>query len=76
MGTVSDGQARSRFSELISRALALGQDAGLLRQIETGEVHPAMAAYGLWRDEDELAMLADEIAANRERPSSRPEVAL
>ena len=114
METVSVGEAKSRFSELISRAtggerflirrrnrpvavligsrelerlqrlsemahrlaLVLGQDADLLRQVEADEVHPAMAAYGLWRDVEDLATLADEIAAERERPSSRTEVAL
>ena len=56
-------------------ALALGQDAELLRQIETGQVHPAMAAFGLWRAEDELAALADKIEANRQHQASRSEVA-
>jgi prevent-host-death family protein len=32
-------------------ALSLGQDPDLLTQIERGEVHPAMAAYGLWRED-------------------------
>jgi hypothetical protein len=39
-------------------------------------VHPAMAAYGLWRDEPELSALTDEIDANRQRQPSRPEIAL
>ena len=114
METISIGEAKSRFSELVSRAtagerflirrrnrpvaaligsvelerlerlsetahrlaLVLGQDAELLRQIEAGEVHPAMAAFGLWRDEEELAGLAEEIAANRQRQATRPEVVL
>jgi prevent-host-death family protein len=114
MESISVGEAKSRFSELISRATAgerflirrrdrevaaligatelerlerisraahrlalmLGQDAELLRQIEAAEVHPAMAAFGLWRAEDELAALADEIEANRQRQTSRSEVAL
>jgi hypothetical protein len=57
-------------------ALVLGQDAALLKQVEAQEVHPAMAAYGLWRDEPELAALADEIRTNRQDQSSRPEIAL
>jgi hypothetical protein len=57
-------------------ALALGQDAALLRQVEAEEVHPAMAAYGLWRDEPELSALVDEIAANRQGQVSRPEIEL
>jgi len=114
METVSIGEARSRFSELISRTVAgerflikrrsrpvavligsvelerlqrlsesarrlaevLGQDAELLRQVEEGEVHPAMAAFGLWREAEDLAELADEIAANRDQPQDRPEVVL
>jgi prevent-host-death family protein len=103
MESISIGEARSRFSELVSRiasgerfvirrrerpvaalisvaelerlerrsraaerlALALGQNAELLEQIEAGEAHPAMAAFGLWRDETDLAGLADEIYENR-----------
>jgi hypothetical protein len=65
-----------RLSETAHRlAVILGQDADLLRQVEAEEVHPAMAAFGLWNGVEELAMLADEIAANRERPSRRVEVA-
>jgi hypothetical protein len=57
-------------------ALMLGQDAALLKQVEAQEVHPAMAAHGLWRDEPELAALADEIDANRQEQSSRSEITL
>jgi prevent-host-death family protein len=109
METVSVGTAKSRFSELISRAaagerflirrrdhpvavvigsdelerlermsslahrlaLALGQDPDLLAQIEKGEAHPAMAAFGLWRDQEELATLSAEIQANRQAQVSR-----
>ena len=48
-------------------ALALGQSAELMGQIEAGEVHPAMAAFGLWRDEADLEALADEVYDNRQR---------
>jgi hypothetical protein len=57
-------------------ALVLGQDAALLKQVEAQQVHPAMAAYGLWRDEPELSALIDEIEANRQEQTSRPEIAL
>ncbi len=40
-------------------------------EIEGGEVHPAMAAFGLWREEADLAGLADEIRANRDRQPRR-----
>ena len=114
MEMMSVGEAKSRFSELISRAMAgerflirrrnrpvaaligstelerlerlsetahrlalvLGQDAELLRQVEAEEIHPAMAAFGLWREEPDLATLTDEIAANRKRQASRDEVKL
>ncbi len=114
MQSISVGEAKSRFSELISRAAAgerflierrerpvavlisppdlerlerasqislrmaeaLGQDAELLRQIEAGEAHPAMAAFGLWRDAEDLATLADEIRANRDAQVSRRAVEL
>ena len=114
MKDISVGEAKSRFSELISRAtagerflirrrsrpvavligsgelerlerlsriahqlaLVLGQDAALLKQVEDQKVHPAMAAYGLWRDEPELAVLIDEIRANRQEQSFRPETTL
>jgi prevent-host-death family protein len=114
METINVGEAKSRFSELISRAAAgerflirrrerpmavllssvelerlertskaaqrlawaLGQDKELLGQIEAEEVHPAMAAYGLWRDEADLETLADEIYANRECQAPRSAVAL
>jgi prevent-host-death family protein len=114
MHTINVGEAKSRFSELISRAsagerflirrrerpvavlisaselerlertsqvaqrlaLALGQDEQLLKQLEAGEVHPAMAAFGLWQDEPDLASLADQIYENRQRQPSRSEAAL
>jgi prevent-host-death family protein len=109
MESYSVNEAKSRFSELLSRAaagerfiierrdrpvavlispdeldqleraheasrrlaLALGQDIELLDAIERGEVHPAMAGFGLWRD-DELDAIEAEIYANRDRQVSRP----
>ena len=114
MENISVGEAKSRFSELISRAtggerfliqrrsrpvavligaselerlerlsevtdqlaLALGQDPELLRRIAEGKAHPVMAAFGLWRDEEDLATLTDEIYANRRRQGSRDGVEL
>ncbi|MCP4660115.1 MAG: hypothetical protein GY856_32335 [bacterium] len=46
-------------------AAALGQSERILERIEKGELHPAMAAYGLWRDEPDLADLVDEIYEDR-----------
>jgi prevent-host-death family protein len=114
METINIVEAKSRFSELISRAasgerfiirrrerpvaaligttelerlertshaarrlaLALGQGEAILDKIERRELHPAMAAYGLWRDESDLADLADEIAAGRPKPAMRPDIDL
>jgi prevent-host-death family protein len=112
MDTINVADAKSRFSELISRAaagerfiiqrrerpvavligtgelerlgrtsraarrlaLALGQREAILEKVERRELHPVMAAYGLWRDETDLADLADEIAAERLKPPNRPNI--
>ncbi len=109
MENISVAEAKSRLSELISRAeagerfvirrrerpvavllsvaelerlersskaiyqlaLALGQSAELLKQIEAGEVHPAMAVFGLWAHKEEFTNLTDEVYANRERQGAR-----
>jgi len=57
-------------------ALSLGQSTEILKEIEDEKIHPAMAAYGLWRDEAELAGMEDEIYENRRRQVSRAEVQL
>lgn len=109
MDTINIAEAKSRFSELVSRAasgerflirrrerplavligatelenlergsrvahrlaLALGQSAELMKEIEAGEAHAAMAAFGLWGDEADLDALADEVYANRRRQTYR-----
>ena len=114
MEKINVAEAKSRFSELISRAsagerfvirrrerpvavlinpddlerlerassaarrlaLALGQDKELLARIDRREAHPLMAAFGLWRDEDDLAQLVDKIYAGRNREGTRPEIEL
>ena len=114
METINVAEAKSRFSELISRAatgerfiiqrrerpvaaligtaelerlertsraarrlaLALGQSEAILDKIEQRDLHPAMAAFGLWRDEADLADLTDEIAAERLKPTNRPKIDL
>ncbi len=58
-------------------ARALGQDESLLARIASGEEHPAMAAFGLWSDDDEyLDALEKDIYADRGQPSERQEVNL
>lgn len=112
MQTINVVEAKSRFSELLSRAaagerfliqrreralavllgheelarleqaaqmarhlaLSLGQDAALLKQVENQELHPAMAAFGLWREESEFEDLADEIWRERQAESEREAV--
>jgi prevent-host-death family protein len=58
----------------ITRRLAqsLGQSPKVLEEIEAGKVHPAMAAFGLWKEEEDLDNLEAQIMANRRRTSSRP----
>jgi prevent-host-death family protein len=70
--------ARLERSAEITRRLAhsLGQSRKLLEAIEAGETHPAMAAFGLWKDETDLADLEEIVKKNRRSPSSRPEVDL
>jgi antitoxin (DNA-binding transcriptional repressor) of toxin-antitoxin stability system len=115
MEIINIADAKSRFSELISRtlagerfvirrrehivavlvnptelermeralhaarrlALALGQDEVLLTRIDRhDDVHPAMAAFGLWRNEPDLESLAEEITIERQQPSIRPGIDL
>lgn len=114
MESINVAEAKSRFSELISRAasgerfiiqrrerpvaaligatelerlertsraarrlaLALGQDEALLEKVERRELHPAMTAFGLWRDESDLADLAEEITAERLKSPARPDLDL
>jgi len=51
---------------------ALGQSPKLLEGIKAGNVHPAIAAFGLWKDEEDLDDLQTQILNNRQRVSSRP----
>lgn len=57
-------------------ALALGQDPEILAKIERGELHPIMAAYGLWRDDPDLADLAERISENRRSQPPRQRIEL
>ena len=52
-------------------ALALGQSPELLKQIELDQIHPAMSAFGLWRDETDLEGLTAEIYSNRQNQGTR-----
>lgn len=114
MKTINVAEAKSRFSELISRAasgerfiiqrrerpvaaligtaelerlertshaarqlaLALGQEEAILEKVGRRELHPAMAAFGLWQDEVDLAALAEEISEERLKPPARPNLGL
>lgn len=70
--------ARLERSAEITRRLAhsLGQSRKILDSIEAGKTHPAMAAFGLWKDEADLADLEKEVKKERQIPASRPEVDL
>ncbi len=114
METVNISEAKSRFSEFLSRAAGgerfvilrrarplaaiisagelerldraaeitrrlahtLGQSSDLLEGIEAGRVHPAMAAFGLWKDEEDLEDLGVQILEDRQRSASRHNVDL
>ena len=114
MEKINVAEAKSRFSELISRAatgerfiiqrrersvaaligveeldrlermsraarhlaLALGQEEDIVEKIERRELHPAMAAFGLWKDETDLDEIANEIEVNRIKPPARPKLEL
>lgn len=114
MEKLSIAEAKSRFSELVSRAgsgerflisrrdrpvavvvgpaelekleraaasahdlaRALGQSEEILAKIDAGEAHPAMIAYGLWRDDDDLDAIMQEVIAQRRQPSRRAPVKL
>jgi hypothetical protein len=43
---------------------------------EMSVAHPAMSAFGLWRDSSELDDLIERIYENRQTQSSRPKVSL
>jgi hypothetical protein len=57
-------------------ALALGQNRETLEKVERRELHPAMAAFGLWQEEADLANLVDKIAELRQGSTSRPTIDL
>lgn len=46
-------------------AAALGQRQEILDQVARGEAHPAMVAFGLWRDDAELEGIFTEIERAR-----------
>ena len=70
----ADERERLERTSRVARRLAavLGQDEALLAAIERGEAHPAMAAFGLWRDDPDLADLTERIATSRADQSPRP----
>jgi prevent-host-death family protein len=114
MESINVAEAKSRFSELLSRAasgerfiiqrrerpvaaligtaelerlersaraarllaLSLGQTKEILEKVERQELHPAMAAFGLWQDDTDLANLTDEIFAERLKPTTRSNLEL
>jgi prevent-host-death family protein len=63
-----------RTAELGSHlAQALGQDPAILAAVAEGALHPIMAAFGLWRDEDDLVDLADDVERSRHsQPQRQP----
>jgi prevent-host-death family protein len=114
METINVAEAKSRFSELLSRAAAgerfiiqrrekpvaaligaaemerlerasraahrlahaLGQEQAVLEKIERGELHPAMAAFGLWRDDPDLSAIEEETTSEKRKSISRRKIEL
>jgi hypothetical protein len=74
METIDFVAARSQKARRL--AIAVGQDNGLLQKVERCEVHAAMAAYGLWRDEADLANIAEEIVFERTKTPTQAETEL
>jgi prevent-host-death family protein len=75
--SASELERLDRAAEITRRlAQTLGQSPELLEEIEKGKVHPAMAAFGLWKDEEDLADLDQRVLHNRLRSGSRPSVDL
>jgi hypothetical protein len=66
-----------RAAEITRRlAQVLGQSPSLFEGIEAGKIHPAMAAFRLWKDEADLVDLDRRDLQNRLRRSSRTNVDL
>jgi len=64
--SVGELERLERSAEITRRLLQnLGQSQKLLEGIEAGKVHPAMAAFGLWKDEEDLDDLETQIIKNR-----------
>ena len=70
----TDDLERLERTSRVARRLAavLGQDEALLAAIERGEVHPAMAAFGLWRDDPDLADLTERLTTDQAEQSPPP----
>ena len=65
---ISAGELKrlDRETEIIYKlAQMLGQSPALLEGIRAGKVHPAMAAFVLWKDEHDLVDLAKRVLENR-----------
>jgi hypothetical protein len=67
-GVVEKGKIRLRTGIL------LPEKTKVFVIVPDGKVHPAMAAYGLWKDNPEMENLAKEIREEREKYTPRPEV--
>lgn len=55
------------YENVCRLALTMGQDPELVGKIEAKKLHPAMAAFGLWKDQPDLAALAKRIQGDREK---------
>ncbi len=53
IGVTELDRLERRYKAASRLALSLGQSAEILKEVEDENIHPAMVALGLWRDEPE-----------------------
>jgi len=63
--SITDKGKSHPYKNVCRLALAMGQDPELVRKIKAKKLHPAMAAFGLWKNEPNLAALAKRIQEDR-----------
>lgn len=76
VGTDDLARLEGRRQAAIRLGRAFGQREAILRKIAAGEMHPSMAAHGLWADQPEWDDVVKDIYKNRRRKRKRPAVAL
>ncbi len=65
IGAAKLGRLSRVSPDIRPAALAMGQTPEVLEKIAAGRLHPAMVAFGMWKNEEDLENLTDEIYTNR-----------